>query len=75
MFLTSLLLSLKASYYLLAVVAILAFIIMGVSGLLNFGNSRIINLCTLFLLTNAAQMMGWFRFVTGRADTLWTPQR
>ncbi len=75
MLFTSLLLSLQASYYLLVVAAIMAFIFMGIAGLFNLGNSRIINLCTLFLLTNAAQMIGWFRFITGRADTMWTPQR
>lgn len=47
----------------------------GLLGLMNLAHSRTINLCATFLLTNAGQALGWFRFLTGRADTLWTPQR
>lgn len=53
----------------------LLFLLAGAIGLLNLAQSRLINLCATFLLTNAAQVVGWSRFVTGRADTLWTPQR
>ena len=75
MLLTSLCLSLQSGIYFWVFAAIIAFVLTGIAGLLSLGNSKIINLCMLFLLTNAAQMMGWFRFVTGRADTMWTPQR
>lgn len=47
----------------------------GVVGVLGLAHSRAIDVCATFLLTNAGQAVGWFRFLTGRSDTLWTPQR
>ena len=47
----------------------------GLGGLLGWLRWRPADLCATFLLTTAGQVLGWYRFVTGRADTLWTPQR
>lgn len=73
--LTSLALAGQGGFYLLAAVGMCLFVLAGILGLLNLVQSRLVNLCATFLLTNAAQVVGWSRFVTGRADTLWTPQR
>ena len=73
--LSSILLVSGAGIYLLILAGMILFILIGVAGLLKLVNLKIINLCTAFLLTNAAQIVGWVRFLTGRADTLWTPQR
>ncbi len=50
-------------------------LIAGIVGVLNLAHSRLIDICATFLLTTAGQALGWFRFLTGRSDTLWTPQR
>jgi hypothetical protein len=50
-------------------------LIAGFAGVLDLAHSRLIDICATFLLTNAGQAVGWFRFLTGRSDTLWTPQR
>ena len=73
--LSSILLVFSAGIYLLILAGMILFILTGVAGLLKLVNLKIVNLCTAFLLTNAAQIVGWVRFLTGRADTLWTPQR
>ena len=73
--LTSVLLLATAGVYVLLFVLIMLLMIAGLVGLLGWAHSRIIDLCATFLLTNAGQVVGWFRFLTGRADTMWTPQR
>ncbi len=73
--LSSILLVSSAGFYLLVLTGMTLFILTGVAGLLKLFNLRLVNLCTAFLLTNMAQIVGWARFLTGRADTLWTPQR
>ncbi len=73
--LTSLLLISAGLIFVLVFAGMCMFILVGMGGLLGLNHSRLVNLCATFLLTNLAQAAGWFRFVTGRADTLWTPQR
>ena len=76
MTLLSVLLLLSTSvFYGFILVLICLFLVAGLTGLLDLAHSRIIDLCATFLLTNAGQVLGWYRFLTGRADTLWTPQR
>jgi cellulose synthase/poly-beta-1,6-N-acetylglucosamine synthase-like glycosyltransferase len=53
----------------------LAFVAVGVGGFLGLLEHRAVSLCTFFLLTISAQMLGWFRFLSGKSDTVWTPQR
>jgi len=74
-FLTSLALLRTSSFYLIIFVSLCFFVLVGMVGLLGLARSRVANLSATFLLTNLAQMVGWFRFATGRTDTLWTPQR
>ena len=38
-------------------------------------NGRIYSFCNVFLITLAAQLVGWFRMLLGMSDTMWTPQR
>ena len=73
--LISLLLLTTALMYLLIFFLVTMFLFAGLIGLKGGGHSRIVDLCATFLLTNAGQVVGWFRFLTGRPDTMWTPQR
>jgi cellulose synthase/poly-beta-1,6-N-acetylglucosamine synthase-like glycosyltransferase len=73
--LASLGLMLSSAFYVLVFAGLCLFILAGVAGGLGLSESKSVSLCTAFLLTNLAQLVGWLRFVTGRADTLWTPQR
>jgi len=75
MFLACLLLLPSLPIYRFALAALCLFPLAGLAGLLGLGRSRVINLCANFLLTNVAQVVGWARFVTGKTDTMWTPQR
>jgi cellulose synthase/poly-beta-1,6-N-acetylglucosamine synthase-like glycosyltransferase len=71
----SLLLAQQDWFYALFFIAQLGFVGLGVFGLKNDVENRLINLSAFFLLTISAQMLGWIRFLTGRVDTVWTPQR
>jgi len=73
--LISLLLMTTAPLYLLIFVLVTLFLSAGLVGLKGWSHSKIIDLCATFLLTNAGQVVGWFRFLTGQSDTMWTPQR
>ena len=75
LFLTNLTLLSTSPFYLLMFVLLCLFILVGMVGLLNLVQLRAVTMIATFLLTNLAQLVGWFRFVTGRTDTLWTPQR
>jgi glycosyltransferase involved in cell wall biosynthesis len=75
LFLSSLYLAISSVLYSLIVAMLCLFILAGIAGLLGLNHSRLVKLCATFLLTSLAQAKGWFRFITGRADTLWTPQR
>jgi cellulose synthase/poly-beta-1,6-N-acetylglucosamine synthase-like glycosyltransferase len=74
-FLTSFLLISFSVFYLMIFAGLCLFILAGMAGLLGLARSRIIDLCSAFLMTNVAYIVGWARFITGRADTLWTPRR
>jgi len=73
--LTALLLANDSIFFSLFVAAQLLFICIGVAGILKLSNGRLIQLCSFFLLTIAAQLIGWIRWATGRADTMWKPVR
>ena len=75
LFLSSLYLTTSSVFYLLVFAILCFFILAGIAGILGLNHSRLVKLCATFLLTNLAQAKGWFRFLTGRADTLWTPRR
>jgi cellulose synthase/poly-beta-1,6-N-acetylglucosamine synthase-like glycosyltransferase len=73
--LSGLLLATTGPFYSLAFAGMCLFLLAGLAGLLGIGRSKAVNLAAAFLLTNLAQVVGWARFVRGRADTLWIPQR
>lgn len=73
--LTSCMLMLSNIFFGLVAVVLGFFIVAGGIGWLGWSQMRVAALCSTFLLTNLAQLVGWFRFIMGRADTLWTPQR
>jgi len=75
LFLSSLYLATSSVFYSLVVAMLCLLIMAGIAGLLGLNHSRLVKLCATFLLTNLAQAKGWFRFITGRPDTLWTPRR
>lgn len=62
-------------WYGLIFVMLWLFILAGGSGWLGWYKARVVDLCATFLLTSLAQLVGWFRFLTGREDRIWTPQR
>jgi glycosyltransferase involved in cell wall biosynthesis len=74
-FISALLLLSKSLIYGTVFGMICVLLFAGLSGILGLVHSRLIDICATFLLTNAGQVVGWFRFLTGRSDTLWTPQR
>lgn len=74
-FITGLFLFSNSLFYGIVFGVICLLVIAGFAGIFGFVNSRLIDICATFLLTNAGQAVGWFRFLSGRSDTLWTPQR
>lgn len=72
---TSVLLINTSFFYGLSFVSQMLFISLGLAGLCTRVNGRLIGLSAFFLLTIAAQFVGWLRFVVGKRDIVWTPQR
>ncbi|MFC1639648.1 glycosyltransferase family 2 protein [Gemmatimonadota bacterium] len=72
--LSTLLISTAPLYRVLSI-SFAALLILGAAGILGLTRSRVVDLCATLLLTNLAQLVGWARFVSGRADVTWTPQR
>lgn len=62
-------------FYGLVFLAMLVMILAGSLGLMGYAQSRLVDVCATFLLTCTGQAVGWFRFVAGKKDTMWTPQR
>ena len=62
----------------LYVVSLLGFVALFAIGILNITGhvkGTVPSICKFFLLTVAAQFLGWIRMLMGIKDTLWTPQR
>jgi cellulose synthase/poly-beta-1,6-N-acetylglucosamine synthase-like glycosyltransferase len=74
-FLAGLALMTSSLFYGLAFLAMLVLVLAGSLGLMGYVRSRIVDICATFLLTCAGQAVGWFRFIAGKKDTMWTPQR
>ena len=53
----------------------LIFIGIGLAGLLKLFTGRLPGLCSFFLLTIIAQLVGWLRWSLGKADVMWKPAR
>jgi cellulose synthase/poly-beta-1,6-N-acetylglucosamine synthase-like glycosyltransferase len=48
---------------------------LALAGVFGFMEGRAVNLAKVFLITLFAQFLGWGRFLFGKSDTTWTPQR
>jgi hypothetical protein len=53
----------------------LALVGLGIIGIYRRTENRLFSLCSFFLITISAQFIGWTRFLSGKPDTVWTPQR
>jgi len=53
----------------------LIFIGIGLAGLSKHFTGRLPQLCSFFLLTIAAQLVGWARWTLGKTDVIWKPAR
>ena len=53
----------------------LLFICIGIAGMFRLLTDRLTQLCSFFLLTNLAQLVGWIRWASGKADVMWKPVR
>lgn len=51
------------------------FILVGVVGIYEHVNGRLVQLCSFILVTIYAQLVGWIRWATGKSDILWKPER
>lgn len=51
------------------------FIALGLAGMTNIFSGRLIQFSAFFLLTIAAQLIGWLRWAAGRTDVMWKPAR
>lgn len=72
---TALLLASESVFFAGFVIVQLLFICFGVAGIVKFFNSQLTQLCSFFLLTLAAQSVGWLRWATGKTDVMWKPVR
>lgn len=72
---TALLLAKESIIYTGFAIAQLLFICTGIAGIFKITNGRLTQLCSFFLLTIAAQLVGWIRWATGKSDVMWKPTR
>jgi len=75
MLVTGLLLDYESVFCAGLVLAQLIFICVGIAGFLKLFNGRFPQLCSFFLLTISAQLVGWLRWATGKTDVMWKPVR
>ena len=73
--LTALLLAKVSIIYTGFAFAQLLFICIGIAGIFKISNGRLTQLCSFFLLTIAAQLVGWIRWASGKSDVMWKPIR
>lgn len=74
-FCTGLLLSSTSLIYAGFVIAQVCFIAVGLFGIFNYLDVRLVQLCSFILLTIYAQLVGWIRWATGKSDVMWKPER
>lgn len=72
---TAVLLSSTSLLYAGFATAQLIFIGIGTAGLSKLFTGRLPQLCSFFLLTIAAQLVGWARWTSGKTDVMWKPVR
>ena len=74
-FMTALLLASVSIFFTVFAIAQTLFICIGIAGIFKISNGRLTQLCSFFLMTIAAQLVGWIRWVTGKSDVMWKPVR
>ncbi len=72
---SGLILASRHAVYVFLFSAQLALMGSGIIGIYKRTENRLVSLCSFFLMTLAAQSIGWIRFLSGRSDSVWTPQR
>jgi len=65
----------RSIFYAVFSTAQLSFIGIGIAGMLKLFSGRFARLCSFFLLTIAAQLVGWTRWTSGKTDIMWKPAR
>jgi len=75
MFLTNLLLLKMAPIYLWLMLIQLMLFAFGLMSMVIKWEGRFVNIWKFLLITFAAQLVGWLRFLRGIPDTVWIPQR
>lgn len=75
LFITAILLANGSPLYAVFAAGQLIFIILGLAGLSRLFTGRPAQLCSFFLLTIAAQLVGWVRWTSGKTDVMWKPAR
>lgn len=71
----SILLANDSTFYTVFAIIQLLFICSGFAGIFKISNNRLAQLCSFFLLTISAQLIGWLRWASGKADVMWKPVR
>ncbi len=74
-FIAAILLMNEAIFYAGFAGAQLLFICIGIAGIYKLFTGRLTQLCSFFLLTIVAQLVGWLRWTSGKADVMWKPTR
>lgn len=74
-FLTALGLAGQSVFFSAMALAQALFVGIGLLALRQRRGGRVGQLCSFFLLTIAAQFLGWVRWASGKTDVMWTPQR
>ncbi|HXV21998.1 MAG TPA: hypothetical protein VD811_13505, partial [Desulfuromonadales bacterium] len=74
-FLTALGLAGQSVFFSVMALAQALFVGIGLLALRQRRGGRVGQLCSFFLLTIAAQFLGWVRWASGKTDVMWTPQR
>lgn len=72
---TALFLAIESTFFAGFVLLQLIFIGLGCAGIFKLSHGRLIQLCSFFLMTITAQLIGWLRWGVGKADTMWKPVR
>ena len=75
MLITALFLTQESMIFTGFAIAQVLFICIGIAGIFKISSGRLTQLCSFFLLTIAAQLVGWIRWATGKSDVMWKPVR
>jgi cellulose synthase/poly-beta-1,6-N-acetylglucosamine synthase-like glycosyltransferase len=65
----------NSPFYIMTLLLYGLFLIVGGLNLIGLLKGRIAEISKIFMITMAAQMIGWLRTIKGDKDTIWAPQR